>query len=972
MAGVGTRIVGRSEALAGLAAHLERAVGGAPTSVLVEGETGVGKTRLVREFMAGHDVVALAGTCVPVAGEPLPFAALSQALRTGSAIGAVREEVRRSPELARLLPRSSQVPASGDAGRPERGTDDGSRLRLMQAVHALLRRLAAERPVVLVVDDLHWADPSTLDLLSFLATNLSDERVLLLLTYRSDVVGETHPLGPWLAEFGRHPSTARLPLRRLARTAAVELVRELTGGLPEPDRLEQILARSAGNPLFVEQLLLSDRADAPVPTTLHDLLRSRIANQSEATLDVLRAAAVIGRVASVPLLGAALGVDTEEVEAALRPALAERIVELRPDELVGFHHPLFAEVVYADLLPGEQRRLHRAAAEALAAEASGRPEVSGEQARHWHRAGELERALSASVAAAAAYEKMFAFSDALVSYRRALELVNQVPHDLDLVSLRVRGATCAGLVGDTAEAVRLLQAALTDTSDPIPRATLLEQLGSVQFLAGDGAAAEAAYRSALDLLRPEDETPLLARVYAGIAQLCTIWSRHDEAVWPCTEGLRIARAVGARREEGLALNASGLIAASRGDVSTGTADLRRSLAIAREVENPDDLGRAYANLSHVLGQAGDLDQILTLGRDGIVELRRFGQSRQFGSLLLCNVSDALLEAGRRAEAAEMIDGARSLHPRGILAGPVQLLSARVALVAGDLTTAWDHAEQARLVIESESAPAAWLREAVETAAEIELWAGRPEAAYEIVVDGLRAIEPTDEQANATALVALGLRALADDAVIRRDRHARTRRSEHRLTMLTTADRIAERAGVSIQRPERLWAQAELGRLDGARSPDPWSEAATAWTAGGRPLRAAYCLWREAETRLARGVDPAGRAAVRRAAGEAQRLGAERLLSEIEALARWYAIDLVADDAPPEPELDAALAEYSLTAREREVLAELAAGHTNGQIAESMFISSKTVSVHVSNILRKLEVGSRQDAARLGHRLGLRP
>jgi DNA-binding CsgD family transcriptional regulator len=417
------------------------------------------------------------------------------------------------------------------------------------------------------------------------------------------------------------------------------------------------------------------------------------------------------------------------------------------------------------------------------------------------------------------------------------------------------------------------------------------------------------------------------------------------------------------------------VAATRGDLNEGVDQLRTALAIAREVQSPQDVGVAYVNLSHVLGLAGRLDDGLALCREGIVELDRFGQDRQFGSLLLCNASDALIKAGRLAEAEELIEQALSRHPRGVMAAPVLLFAARLTLAQGDLTAAWERCEQARLVIESEGAPLGWLRETTETAAEVELWAGRPEAARELVSDGLAAIAGTDEAVFGAALVALGLRALADEAVAHRDHRSRARRAgarEELLAILAVLRELPGRADLPEAEARELQCVAELARLDHEPAAPAWAAAAAAWTQIGRPLPAAYARWREAEALLADGVSAGSLAALRAVHATAQLLGAVRLVEEIETLARWYRVDLV--PAPLEsPEVGAeALAAYALTAREREVLAALAAGHTNKEIADALFISVKTASVHVSNILRKLDVQGRQEAARVAHRLGVSP
>jgi DNA-binding CsgD family transcriptional regulator len=953
------RLVGRDVQMEALQAALALSAGGRPTAVVVAGELGVGKTRLAREFLARADVEVFAGASVPVVGEPLPYAALTQALRS-SGSGVVRQEIQRSPDLARLLP-----------GQPDEAAPAGSRLRLFQSVLGLLGRLSAHRPVAYVVEDVQWADGSTLDLLAFLAANLTDERVLIVLTHRTDSTADDRVVA-WLAEFGRLWPVERVTLPRLDRADTGALVEAMRGVLPDEGLLDVLMARSAGNPLFVEQLALTaHRGDGPLPETLHHLLRGRVEELPEGSRRVLGAAAVIGRRASLALLARMQGVPQHELEDDLRPALAARVVELRDDVRLGFHHPAFLEVVYAELMPGERVRLHLAAAEALAADQERFPAVVGEMARHWHQAGELDRALDASLRAGATYSQMYAFGDAYAAYSRVLDLVERVPHDLDLSEVRLLAAEAAHHVGDPDRARELLELVRGDTDDPHTRALAAERSGALHLMYGDGEAGERAFAEALALV-PEGETSVLtARIQGGLALLGVGWSRLDDAERAGTEGLRIARAVGARREEGIALNALGTTAALRGDLGRAVDMLREALAIAREVEDPWDLGAAYVNLSHVLGMAGRLDECVELGRVGIVELTRFGQQRVQGSLLLNNVSEILVEAGRFDEAGALVSEALSRHPRGIRAAPLLRLAAHIAMVEGDLTTAWERCEQARLALESETAPVSWMRIVVETAAEIDLWAGRPEAAYDAVADGLDLVAGTDDEALAGTLVALGMRALADAATVHRDRRSRTRLASQRARLEAALHRMQAHpaAGGQPEDPAVLgWVEAERARFDGDRVGDLWAVSAEAWADLRRPFRAAYARWRDAEARLAVGVSADSLGALRSAHSAAQALGARRLVEEVETLARWYRADLL--PAEVEERADDLLAAYGLTEREREVLAALAAGHTNREIADELVISVKTASVHVSNILRKLDVDGRQEAARIAHRLGV--
>ncbi|MGV1007249.1 MAG: helix-turn-helix transcriptional regulator [Dermatophilaceae bacterium] len=959
-------LAGRADTLGVLQAALRRAAAGVPAMVVVSGETGVGKTRLVSELVSRERPGLFAGSCVPVAGDPLPFAPLTQALRRLVRTPAAQRLVDRSPDLARLLPDAAaeEPPDDAGVGFPQ--------LRLFQSVLALLRRLGTERPLLHVVEDVHWADRSTLDLIRFLATNLTDERVLIVVTYRADAVAVDSPLRAWLAELARLPRVTRLAVERLGVGDTAVLVRRLLGRPPDPVLLESIVERSAGNPLFVEHLVLHADADAgQLPETLHDLLRSRVATLPDGTRSVVRAASVIGREGPVELLADVLGMPVADVEEALRPAIEQHVVEVGREDRVGFRHPAFREVVYGELLPSERRRLHRVAAEVLTGLGRTSAIALAEIARHWHQAGDLPRALSSALEAGYAAERVYAFADARLNFARAVALMDQVPTDADRVDVLARAAHAASVLGDDAEAIELATQASLAATDERRRAALLVQLGWAHYSAGHGAQAEQALKRAIDLI-PDDEVSLLAaQALSALAQQAAAWSRLDEAEAAGWRALEVSRQVGARAQQGRASNALGVVAGARGRPDDAVRQLRAALALAHEAGDVDDLSSAYVNLSHVLGQAGHLDELVTLAEEGVDVLTRMGLVRQAGSLLMTNAAEGLLVAGRLDEAETILGQALAQHPRGIMAVPVLMRSGQLAMVRGDLQLAWERCEQARLIVESESAPIAWLREVGEVAAEVELWAQRPAPAYELVRDLLTGMEGTDELPHAAALVALGWRALADLAEAQRDERSRRQQHELRRELLRLAPRHPEDPlGHESPRADALGvtARAELARSEERGDPDLWADVAARWEQLGRPFAAAYGLWREAEARLTEGVDAAGIATLRRAHSAATELGAARLVAEVASLSRWYRVDLVADVAPVTRD---PLQVYGLTDREREVLAGLAAGRTNQEIADQLHISVKTASVHVSNILRKLEVSGRQEAARLAHRHGIR-
>jgi DNA-binding CsgD family transcriptional regulator/tetratricopeptide (TPR) repeat protein len=967
-------LVGRDDSLGVLRAAVRRAGAGQPSVLIVSGETGVGKTRLVRELVDTERITLLAGACVPMAGDPLPFAPLTQALRRLDRTGTLNLQLERLPELARLVPGLAPAMATRTADLAA-----ASQLGLFQSVLDLVDRLGAAAPVLHIVEDVHWADRSTLDLVRFLATNLTNERAVLLVTVRADAVVPGTPLALWVAELARLENAERVELGRLDPESSARLVRQLAGDAADPELVETTLARSAGNPLFAEQLVLQAEQDpghpAPLPATLHELLHARVHALSEDTQSVLRSAAVIGRPAAITLLAAATGTLVEQTETLLRSAIDQHVVEIRRDDTIAFRHPAFGEVVYAELMPGERQRLHRAVAEALEpAEGLGTGQrssassdaVSGELARHWFGAGDKERALSAAVAAGWAAERMYAFSDAYTSFTRALTLMEEVTDsDHDRVRLLKHAGQAASLVGDSAEAVRLVEAAIALTNDPPTRAALLTRLGLIHYRAGRGSLTERCLREALALLPADEESVLVARIHAGLALFGAAWSRLDIAEDSCRRGLAIARAVGARREEGLLVNASGLVEAAHGDIDSGARLLGQALAIAAEVGNPDDLATAYVNLTHVLGLGSRVDEVVEVAREGADVLTRMGLARQRVSFLKANLTEALANAGRITEAGRVIGEALSQHPRGIMSVPVLWQAGRIAMTRGDLDEAWEWLEQARVIVESENAPDSYRRYLIETEAEVELWAGRPVAAYDLVIDGLDLLRGTDEAAYGGTLVALGLRALATEAEAHRDRDSRVRLGAMRRPLDDAQSWPA--ANQPDDRAVRMWAQAETTRLELASDPDAWAGTGVAWAALGRPFPRAYARWREAEARLDSGVDATAIDALRDAHTAALGLGAARLVQECERLAGWHRIDLVAEPVEAQPN---ALDKYGLTPREVEVLAGLSAGRTNQEIADELFISVKTASVHVSNILRKLDVGGRQEAARVAHRLGV--
>ena len=390
--------VGRVEELQVLEAARRRAADGEPAVVLVGGEAGVGKTRLVAELTdrcVADGTRVLTGGCVPVREGALPYAPIVEALRTLVAevgVAAVRELVGPAwPELARLLPTLGAPDRSGPPGQ-------AAQAQLFELLLGLLGRLGKQSPLVVVVEDVHWADQSTRDLLAFLVRNLQRERVLLVITYRNDEPA-LRWLGPWLAELDRGGPVQRLELPRFDRGQTTAQLTGILGAAPAADLVDGVFARSEGNPFFTEELLAAvGSGSRQLPVTLRDLLRGRIDALPEPARQVLAVVAVAGRQVPHRLLAAVTGLDDRQLVEALRAAVATRLLATVPgQDGYDVRHALLREVIDADLLPGERTQLHTALAHIIAdLLRSGELDWSGsaaEVAVHWYLARDLPKAL---------------------------------------------------------------------------------------------------------------------------------------------------------------------------------------------------------------------------------------------------------------------------------------------------------------------------------------------------------------------------------------------------------------------------------------------------------------------------------------------------------------------------------------------------------------------------------------------------
>ena len=960
--------------------------------MVVAGEAGVGKTRLLAAFTEVAETegaIVLSGGCIDLGDGAMPYAPVVEALR-GLARHAGPDQLETvigpgRSELARLIPDLgpvSEAPASALSLDHAQG-------RLFEILLGVLERLATATPVVFIVEDLHWSDRSTRDLLGFLVRNLRDTAVMLLFTYRSDELHRRHPLLPFIAELERSGRVDRLDLKPFDHRESADQLRAIAGHDLDASLIESIHARSGGNAFFAEELLVAagDDGRTELPQTLRDVLLARIADLAEPTQELLRIASAAGHRVDPALLAVAASMDEAALYEALRECVGRQVLVADPTtgtERYAFRHALLQEAIYDDLLPGERTRLHSAFARTLEARSGGDASHAAERAYHWYAAHDLPRALESAVAAGAAAETRYAYPEAVDQYERAIDLWDQVPDPetrvgRDRIDLL---ATLAGVARfhEPARAVAHAQAAirLADEADDRLRAGLLnERLGRYAWIAGQGELAQQAYRTAMGLIAAAPPSEARARAIAGLAQILMLGGRFEESRPLAEEALVLARSIGARDIEGHALNTRGADRAVAGEIDAALEDLRAALAIAEDLGIGDDIGRAYANRVWVLEGAGRLDEAIAVAEVGIATSEQLGLMRFFGTHMLANEADYLYRLGRWDEAERAVRRAEGFGPFGVNEILVQELLARLALARGNIEVAADLlrplAARADRAVDIQ-----FVAPVHASLAELALWQGRPEEAATQVAATIVQIDYNAE-VRIGEVYALGLRANADAAEL-----ARARRSPDRVRELVAAgegllagirrrhaDILATRPAVEAYSAALLLlCEAEATRLH--RHPDPgaWLAAVEAWDRLGRPYPAAYARWREAEARLAgRGDRALATAALRAARDVAAELGAALLGREVAALAARARLTLESEQGQaPAPKDEAA--GLGLTPREREVLGLVALGRTNRQIADELFISENTAGVHVSNILGKLGVAGRGEAAALAYRLGL--
>ena len=991
-AGSSPVLIGRALELEQLEARYEAAADGtSAATVLVLGEAGVGKSRLVGELVArvrARGGRALVGGAMEIDEANLPYVPLLEALRPivddaldGDA--AAEEAIGRGrPELARLFPELGPGVVAGDI-------DLGlAQSRLFGQLLGVLGRAATQRPLLVVLEDLQWADRSTRELVAFLGRKLHSARVLLVVTVRTDALHARHPLTPLLAELGRVERVSQIRLERFTRAEHDAQVSAILGTRPPKELLAQTYARSDGNPFYTEELIAPGSGSVSLSSGLRDMLLARARGLSDRTRRLLRVVAV-GWSVTHPLLEAVAGLAPEELLESLREAVDRAIITTDPASArYRFRHPLIAEAVYEDLLPGERIRWHAAYATAL--EATPRlgdaspSRAAAELANHWLRAGEERRALPALVAAARSAQAAFAQAEAFGALDKALAIIDVTPEaiddlDIGLLDLTRMAAEAAQASGDFARAVELWERAvllIDPAEDPVAAGLLHARTGEAYWLIGDGESFTRHRRRAVELVPADPPSAARSWVLSRLASALVMMPRSDEARALAEEAVTVARVVRADVEEGRALGVLGVAKLLAGDAEGAVESLRAALSISSRMERLDEEAIDRSNLSEALHEAGDLPGALQVVLEGVERVHAAGMHHTYGDTTNAIAINRAFLAGDWVLAARLLDDGRARAARG-------LPETWLALVAADFESARGNHPAAAAALETVDRLATSPRVVGwtgphEQRAHVAIWGGRPDEALDHTRAGLASLDAAglaDSAVEWRWLTIHGLRAIGDlrEGAAEPGRDALDDEADALLARFERhAAAVTEHQPASAHlRADRAQVVADHARATGHDDPALWAAAAAGWAALDHRFSEAVARWREGAAALAMGGSAAAsaREALRSAHRLACEMGARPLVDAVEELAARGRIQLdprdggSSDGAAPH-------ALGALTTREREVLALLAAGRSNGEIAERLFISPKTASVHVTNIKDKLGVENRVEAATLATRLGL--
>ena len=929
-------MVGRDAELAEMRRLFDSVRGGVPGAMLVEGEAGIGKSRLVREFGAeiAHTADVHTGWCIDLGASRAPFGPLAGILRSiVERLGAerVREAVGVGVEaLGMLLPELVDVPADRDRTSPE---------RLRDAIASLVEAATELAPQVILVEDLHWADDSTLAILSFLLRTLDRGRLLLLITCRTDDVRRGDAVSRFIGEATRARLLARMTVSRLDDDAVRELVTQITGRAPSVSALERLQVRAEGVPFFVEEI--AGCAQGPLPESLRDLLLARFDRLGDDARRVVQVISGAERPVTDPLLLRLVEFPAPRIDDAIREAVSRGIIVVG-DEDYRFRHALLREAVHDDLLPGERARQHRAYAEVL--EEDGGDDAAA-LAYHWQLAQDDRRAIAAAADAMRQAKAQYAFASAARFGELVLELWPLVPDAADATGfarldlLLVLGSVLRN-AGDGERALAVANLALNEvdpaTVDPRLHARLLRnkalylvnlgRLGAIPLL-----------QDALVLAERIDDDVFRAELLNQLASRRMIAGDREEAIRLADEAERRAAGAPTTDQLSIAANVRGACLAHLGRITDGVREYERARALA--AGSTAEM-RYRVNYSDLLTLLGRYREAVAVAEEGLRRARELRVERTSGSIMAQNMIVPLLELGEVDQVEEML-------ARDFLQGTLRVFRMYMSMTRVRVLAWRGRATEAAEALQE------WLPAFEETGvSERQIW-------YDRVTMTVAVAESQGDLRGALDAI---LEMLDDDRPALLHQRRLLLEASALVSELRAAGEDVEAARVSIRgaweaQPPELRDDAWGIMLHALLAPAPAEVDAALLRADGHDVPVTFRVvlrLERARLHVQQGERAEATAVLATATTIADGLGHVPLQGALSRFGDAAGLRLSGPRDGAEGE--------QLTARERQVLELIAEGLSNRQIGERLFISVKTVSVHVSAVLRKLGVSTRTEAA----------
>ncbi len=848
MAGSGATartLFGRGEDLAALEGAFEQARGGEPVTVLVGGEAGIGKTLLVSEwaervFAGGARV--LRGACVDLQDTPVPYAAMIDALRSVPADAFEQLGPTLRAELGALVP---------EAAPEEPATAGPTQAGLFGAVLRLIEQLGRESPLVLVVEDVHWADRSTQDMLRFLVRGLRQTAVLIVLTYRSPEMHREPADRELLADLRRAPGVVSIELAPLSAADTAKQLAELAAGPVHAGTARAIHARSEGNPFFSGELLAAGTAAMSLPGGLRDVLVARLDRLPADGRAVARVAACVGRDVDDELLLAVGDLDRAVLNDSLRACVAAQVLEVSHDRRgYRFRHALLQEVCASELLPGEDADLHERIADLLEQRIAdgGKPATAqqlAEIAHHRLRTADRGAGLRAAAQAAQASESIAAWAEASTLYESVIERWDDVADaerlaGFDLAFALDRAGECLFLgTGDVTSASRRVEqalAALTEDDHNLRRAEYTSRLATLSWHAHASVDASLPLLEQAMALLDGTPSPVAAQVQARYAGTLMMAGHLAEAEVEAVEAARVARACDAGVPEADALITHFICRGEAGDQVRALELIEEAGRPVHASRDPTIVRRYFTNAVYVLSGFALYAEALDVAQQGIDLHEQAGLTDERQACLHHNAAGVLCALGRPADAADTLGDRKGAFASDRAA--VHLAFADIRLLQGALDESAAEVEALRAIPDLTSA---FLSAGLVTLAEVELWRSGPGAAQPVIAHAQSLSNPEERLARAQ-LASLALRSLADDSPVDVDE------SQPAADVLLAELRSAADGGDG-RLPEvdarLLTGIAEATRLTSS-DPEAWQRASDAWRAIGRRYDLAYTRWREAE------------------------------------------------------------------------------------------------------------------------------